>query len=380
MKHFLGDNPDEKDAACVQNPDEYLVVKTVEYKQQQWKVLSLAKIELLREIKDLAKSFGIEIITPKTQASVAKIELLGDIHGVEVIRQRLEDLKKMLYVSSVRLNYTPGLWRVLQSLEDKIRIIEDDNNVAFSIIATSSTNDDTVAGINQIVFTADLNCCHIQVCVGNFTRHSSATTIINVMEQDVDQLRLKELVKSGGKILYDDMIGRLNELSSCELPQVFETKAYKLNIKKLVHCVVLKWNEENEKEVHVLEEGFSRAIISSYPPCIVVSLLPILYPPVVVVDALLKAIERNASKIMGNTFVLYVANIHNAKVIQKCFSDKHIKFSEAYAQLNNYMGHNLLGNNISIRFLNSNLPTFLSVIKGDIFQQKVSIYLAVIKE
>ena len=352
--------------------------RCVKYELPEWKALAIAKSEAIREIESVAATLGVKIILPVDQAPVSNVEVVGWLSAVLQIVQRLESLKKLIHVSSKTLHYMPGMWAVLQSMEAKIRILEHDCKTAVTVSATcSSCNSVAVAGINQVAFTATLNQCRIEVCFGNFTQYSSATTIVNILTQDVNQQYLSRLVQSGGGKMYDDILGRLKELSACELPQVFETKPHNLKIKKLVHCTVLKWNGGKGREVHVLEEALSRAVVCSAPPCVVISpstLPPIQYPPVVVAEALIKVIENHDDllDISGVTFALYVEAPDDGKAIERLFQQRHIvvKFNDIYKQMKTSSIHDSL-NNKYVKVSMNNSLSFISVIKGNLFQQKV---------
>ena len=94
--------------------------------------------------------------------------------------------------------------------------------------------------------------------------------------------KIPELIEAGGKQVFSDIYSRVKELSSCVLPQVFETKPRSLSVQKLINCMVLKWNPNDKKTAAVLEEGLSGAMISSSRPCVVINQsAPIKCPPVV---------------------------------------------------------------------------------------------------
>lgn len=353
-----------------------LVKRTVNYELSEWKTIS--KSQLLREIESSALSVGVKIVIPSAQASVFTIGVVGSLSAVSQIVQLCEDAKKQIHVSSKILNRTPGLWAVLQSMKDKIRILEHELDAVVSISATcSSVSDEVDAGINHVAFTAVVKQCCIEVCFGNFTHHSSATTILNIVVPGVDQQYLNQLAKGGGENVYEDILGRMKELSGCELPQVFETKPHNLSIKKLIHCVVLQWNGGKEKEVHVLEEALSRAVMNSALPCVVISpssLPPSQYPPVVVAEVVIKTIENinDILDISGSCFALYVVNRDEANAIEKLFQHRHIEiqFKDSYRQLKSPCTCESL-DNTSVDVLTSKLPSFLSIVKGDLLHQKV---------
>ena len=352
--------------------------RCVKYELPEWKALVMSKSEAIREIESVAAMLEVKIVLPVGQTPVSTVEVVGCLSAVQQIVQSLENLKKLVHTSSKTLHYTPGMWVLLQSMEAKIRILEHDCKTVVAISATSTSHSsDAVAGINQVAFTATVNGCRIVVCFGNFTQHSSATTIVNILTRDVNRQYLNQLVHSGGKKMYDDILGRMKELSARELPQVFETKPYNLEIKRLVHCAVLKWNGGKGREAHILQEALSRAVVCSAPPCIVISpftLPPIQYPPVVVAEALIKVIENqnDLSDVPKMTFALYVDTPNDAKAIERLFWRMHVvvKFNDAYMQTKPSTIHESLQNK-HVKVMTNNLLSFISVVKGNLFQQKV---------
>lgn len=351
-----------------------LIRRTVKFTLPEWKTLSFSS-QLVQRIESFASSFGVEVVLPTSQASVSTVEVIGDLSNVPQVVQHLEDMKKSIHLSSKSLAYSPGLWTILKLMEDKIRILEHDYKAAVAISAScSSSNNDVDGGMNCVLFTATVDQCDVDVCCGDFTQHSSATTILNIVVQDGDQQYLNQLVQTGGRKVYDDVLGRMKELATCELPQVFETKPHNLRVKKLVHCVVFKWHAEEEKKVkHVLEEALNRGVVSSSLPCVVISpstLPPIQYPPVVMAEALIKTI-KGMRGISGVSFALYVATADEAMAIEMLFRQRGIdlQLKNAYSQLNPSL-HGIL-KNTSVKVLKSTLPSFVSVVKGDLLQQRV---------
>ena len=351
-----------------------LIQRNVKFTLPEWKALSFSS-EHVHRIESFASSFGVEVVLPTGQASVSTVEVTGDLSNVLQVVHHLEDIKKSIHVSSKSLAYAPGLWTTLKLMEDKIRILEHDHQAAVAISASCSTSDNDVdSGMNCVAFTATVDQCHVDVCCGDFTQHFSATTILNIVVQDGDQQYLNQLVQTGGRKVYDDVLGRMKELGTCELPQVFETKPHNLKVKKLVHCVVFKWHAEEEKKVkRVLEEALNRGVVSSSLPCVVISpstLPPIRYPPVVMAEALIKTI-KGIHGISGVRFALYVTTSDEAMAIEVLFQQRGIdlEFKNAYSQLNPSL-HGML-KHTSVKVLTSALPSFLSVVKGDLLQQRV---------
>jgi hypothetical protein len=352
-----------------------LTVRTVEFELQQWKVVSMTKAQMLQEIKDFAMSLGVCIIvSPSHEASTCSVKVEGALTHVNQISEQFKDLKKLVHVTSKTLNYSPGLWVVLRNLEDSIRVLEHDYNIAVSLCAipcTASSNSDS--GKSQIAFTALVNQCHIEVCFGDFTHHPSASTLINIMLQNTHQHNLGCLVEAGGRDILTDVMHRMKELALSALPQVFETKPHNLKVKKLVHCVVLKWNRESREAKHVLEEGLSCALSVSAPPCVVIfptTLTSVHCPSVAIAEAIMKAAE--CKEFSGFTFAMYVSLREEANAIEQLFRERSVvlKFNDAYQLLKSSKGPDML-DNIHVRFLHSKLPSFLSVVNGDLFEQKV---------
>lgn len=350
-----------------------LIKRNVKFTLPEWKALSFS-MEHVKEIESFASSFGTKIVLPNSQSSVPTIEVFGDLHDVPQIVQRLEDMKKLIHVSSKILAFAPGLWTVFKLMEDKIRILEHDYKSAVAISASCSSSNDG-DGIYQVAFTAVIGQCCVEVCYGDFTQHSSATTILNMVVQDGDQQYLNQIVQTGGKRVYDDVLGRMKELSTCELPQVFETKPHNLRVKKLVHCVVFKWHAEEEKKVRcVLEEALRLGVVSSSLPCVVISpstAHPIRYPPVVMAEALINTIKGMCG-ISGACFALYVEARDEAMSIEMLFRQRGIElqFKNDYSQLKPSLPG--MPKNTSVKVLMSKLPAFISVVKEDLLKQKVA--------
>jgi O-acetyl-ADP-ribose deacetylase (regulator of RNase III) len=348
-----------------------IVTMNVEFDLHQWKVVS--NLGVVQEIEIQARQLGLSITHPTYESSTVKI--VGTVQHVIQAKERFEDLKKHILVSSKTLHYSPGLWTVLKSMKDSIRLFEHDCNVSINIKAVPSNYSDTDSGPSRVVFVAQISECNVEICFGNFVQHPSASTMINLVVQNIDQHHLPELIEAGGKQVFSDIYSRVKELSSCVLPQVFETKPRSLSVQKLINCMVLKWNPNDKKTAAVLEEGLSGAMISSSRPCVVINQsAPIKCPPVVLVDIITRAIETNSDTLAGFTFALYVKTKEGIKSIGHFFKDRHVRVTSnnPYDQLEHLSGDD---SDMYINALESDLFSFFSVAHGNLLEQKVQVYV-----
>ena len=376
---------EHSDMRSNQVSEEFITKESIEFKLPEWRALSLSRQEL-QDIETSASACGVKIVPPSGESSISAVEVIGSHSAVRQIVQSLKDIKRQIHMSTTTLGYTPGLWGVLKSMEDKVRLMEQDYKAAVDIDTKySNKNEDFTDNPHQIAFTVAVKECTIDVCFGNFSCHSSADTIVNVMVRDIDQHYLNALVQSGGKRMHEDIIGRMNELSDCALPQVFETKPRNLKVKKLIHCVVLKWNGGKENEMYILKEALSHAINSCTLPCVVISpatVQPLRYPPAAMAEGLIDTIHHIKGKYQATEihFVLYVVNIDEAKEVEKFFKKESIEIhaKDAYQQLSSCKPSLQKSTTVSVKILTSKFSALISVTKGDILRQKVctSVYLA----
>ena len=386
-KHMLGDIPvsvaeyypginssDECDFNPKQKSTEGCIQKRVEYEPSMWRALSLFS-RRLQEIKHTASSHGVSLELPSVKSQESTTKVIGEASAVALVAQELEELKKQMHMSSKKLPYTPGLWAVLSSMEDKIRLLEQDYKVAVSINADTAGVTKADAP-NQVAFTVSITeKCLIEVCVGDYTKHMSADTIISILVHDVDQHYMKPLVSSGGQMVYESIRSRMKELSACELPQVFETKPHKLQAKKLLHCLVPKWSG---KENSALETALSHALASSFAYGVVIApatVYPINYPPEVIAEALMKAIRMKEKLQCAEMHVaVYTVDMDEAQKVRNYFQQHNLKINLKHLKpqsQQNSTTHKSGNAIISVRKIESTLPSLVSVIKGDMLQQKV---------
>lgn len=375
VEYYPGINSsDECDFNPNQKSTESSIKKCVEYEPSMWRALSFFP-ERLQEIKHTASSHGVTLELPSVRSPESTAKVVGEASAVALVVKELEELKKQMHKSSKTLPYTPGLWAVLCSMEDKIRLLEQDCKVAVSIEADTATVTKADAP-NQVAFTVSITeRCLIEVCVGDYTKHMSADTIISILVHDVDQQYLKPLVSSGGQMVYEGVQSRMKELSAYELPQVFETKPYKLQAKKLLHCLVSKWSG---KENSVLETAFSHALASSAASGVAIApatVYPINYPPEVVAEAVMKAIQMKEKIQYAEMHVaLYTVDMDEAQRVGNYFKQHSLKINLKHLKPQNQQSstaHKGENATISVRRIESSLPSLVSVIKGDMLQQKV---------
>ena len=337
----------------------------------QWKVLSMTKSSVVHEIEMQARQHQVSITYPTFESS--SIIIFGHSSYVTQVKERFEDLKKWVFISSRKVQYTPGLWTVLRSMKDSICLLEHECNVSVAIKATASSCNETDSEPSRVILAAVIDECKIEICFGNFVQHPSTTSIINLLVQNIDQHHLHELIAAGGREVYSDIHSRMKELSSCVLPQVFETKSHSLLAEKLICCMVLKWNPNDSGTAKVIQQGIEHAMISSAPPNVVINhVAPIQCPSKVLVEIITKAIKTNSHRFSGFTFALYVKTKEELKNVEHFFRDRHIQIVS-----NNpieHVEHSKIDEEMYIHVLESGLLSFFSVTHGNILEQKVYIW------
>ena len=345
---------------------------------EQWKFVSSTNASVVHGIETQARQHGVTITYPTFDSSTSTIIIEGAMPYVTQIKEHFEELKKHVHVLTKTLQYTPGLWTVLKSLKDSISLLEHDCNVSISIEAIPSGYNDTDSVTSHTIITTQFMQCNIEVCFGSYARHPSATSIINLLVPNVDQYQLHKLVHAGGEGVYSETLSRMRELSACVPPQVFEIKRHNLMAKKLVNCIVLRWDPSDRNTVKVLLEGLKRAISSSAPPCVVISqVASVQCPPVVLVELIMKAIESNSWLFFGLTVVVYVTTKEDTKSIEQLFQERHVavKLSKHYKLLESSKSDELQSNMyIRILEIESEVLSCVSVIHGDLFKQEVGIF------
>ena len=349
------------------------VTMSVDFEFNQWKVVSNSNSNEVEKIKIQAREHGVSITYPTHESST--VVIVGALPHVMRARQCFEDLKQQVIVSSKTLHYSPGLWTVLKSMNDSISLLEHQAGVSINLKAVPSSYSDTDSGPSRVIFLAQINRCNIEICSGNFVHHPSATTMINLVVENFDQHHLPELIETGGKEIFSDVKSRVKELSSCALPQVFETKPRNLSVQKLIHCVVLKWSPNDKRTATILEEGLKGAMIGSTPPCVVINqLAPVQCPPLILVDIITKTIETNSQTFSGFTFAVYVVAKEEVRTIEHFFQDKSIPFksNDHYGLLEQSKGDKILSD-MYIQVLEGDLFSFLSITHGNLLEQKVGV-------
>ena len=328
----------------------------------------------LQEVQHIAFSHNVTFNFPSATHLSSAVNVIGNSSEVAVVVRALEGLKTTLHTSSVTLEYSPGMWSALSSLEDKIRLLEQESKVAicFNVDDWHTTGIDVQ---NQVAFTASISeGCLFEVCVGNYAKHSPADAIITILVCEVDNQCLKPLTKCGGEKVYEDVQNRIRELSSYELPQVFETKPHNLKVSKLIHCLVPKWSGQGGRENSALQEALTHALAS----CIVLNVVitpatayPANYPPEVAAEAVLNAVKKIAEKVQipNMQIEIYTVDMDEAQLIMNYFQQCSLKIHRK--NFNPQQVNKRSNPPVSVKKIASALPTFVSIIKGNILQQKV---------
>ena len=144
-----------------------------------------------------------------------------------------------------------------------------------------------------------------------------------------------------------------------------------------MHCLVPKWNKGDGNE-KLLENALTSALLISSPSSIVIppcSIHPINYPSKAVAEALIKSLQNIRSRIEASELkiAVYTKCIDEAKTMKKVFLMKNLKVRSKDIAKHLYQQdwHADSSTSISVRAIDSNLPSLIFVAQGDILKQKV---------
>ena len=325
-------------------------------------------------MQHIAFSRNITVNFPSVSHLTSAVSVIGNTSDVAVVVRALKELKKTLHTTSIKIQYSPGMWSAFSSMEDKIRLLEQESKVAicFKVDDWHTTGLDVQ---NNVAFTASISeRCIFEVCVGNYATHSPADAIITILVCEMENQCLNPLIKIGGEKVYEDVQNRIIELSSYELPQVFETKPHKLQVNKLIHCLVPKWSGSGGRKYSALQEALTHALAS----CIVLNVVitpatayPANYPPEVAAEAILNAVKKIEEKIqnLNMKIEIYTSDMDEAQLIMNYFQQCSLKI--CCKNLCSQQVNKRSIPPVSVKKIASTLPSFVSIVHGNILQRKV---------
>ena len=371
------------------NIEERLVVN-----QSEWCIISSNFNNEVNGINEQAKRKQVKVEWPKKMnASSLSIVISGEPGVVDDIKVQVTMLVAKVCKKEARIAGVPAVVHVLESMGDKIRLLETDERVRIDVNLENGDNGtaaatQTVGEVpRQVCSGTSPDGCRVSVYTGDSTQNAPVGVIVNFITPDPNPQmgHLKHLLESGGLEATEDFRRKISQFIELKPGNVFKTRVGQLRCSQLVHCVLPSWKSSSESDVNkefFLEEALTQvmqdASMSGSMLLMPLTSAPLHYPVNLFARLVMDAVTYQATS--PNLHIsVYVEELQHAKEFEGALQTRHFQVHTKVP-----LGSPLLSagrkaqetaspTTASAKTITSNLSSFISVVKGDLLQQQVGL-------
>lgn len=368
------------------------IEKRVMVGQSEWFIINCHFLNELKGINDQAKKKHVKVNWPpsKSTESSLPVVICGELDVVDDIETMVNMLFKKVCKKASPIMGVPAVENVLDSLADKLRLLETDEKVKVEFILENADANETGSGIQVNKEVPQLLCAatspsgsRVSVYTGDFAQNAPVGIIINFITSDPNTQVgfFGNLLESGGPEIVEDFQQKISQFVDLQPGVRFKTRYGQLKCSQLLHCVLFSWRDEagiDEKEYFV-EAALKDVVkaMTNWGSILVTPLTPapLHYPVNVFVRLVMDAIIATDHNVQ---VTIYVEEPHHAK-----------EFHSAFLSRNFQIHHNVQIESPSAirtckktkpsvpataRTISSNLGNFITLLNGNLLEQQVCPY------
>ena len=307
----------------------------LQYEVSEWKVIKESLKNELDGVKHQSKLKKVALVPPKeSAASKATFIIKGEPAAVLDIKTQLEMLRKNVHKKETKIRDVAGLVRVLQSMEDRLHILEQNHKAAIEVDVERGDNgatgnfQQTGAFPQRVCVSISPDATRVTVFMGDFTQYPQMGTLINFLTRDPNykQGKLKSIIEAGGSEVQDDIQSKISQFMMLNYSQVFKSKHGHLGCMQLLHCVVPQWSGGSQNEAFCLEEALQQAFQTStqFGSVVVTPATspPFKYPAKIFAEKVIDTLGTSAATGHSSDVHVFVDDLSQAREFEECLTAK----------------------------------------------------------
>ena len=350
----------------------------------EWKVIKQNMFNEINAVKDQAKQRNVQVVYPNPNArdNTVKILILGEHAAVHDVKVQIEMLQGGIHQKETRVTRVAGLLQVLQSMEDKLRVLEQTHKAVIEVDIERDDNDATgitkPAGEKPIkVSTATANDgSKVTVFTGDFTQ-VHVGTIVNFVTPDPNysQGNLKTLIAAGGSEVRDNLHSKISQFLVLSHGQSFVSSHGQLKCTQLLHCIIPPWAGGRNNESYFLEESIRQAFATTaqFGTLLItpVTAPPFRYPVNVFAEKVIEAVTDSYDV----QVMVFTENISHAKAFEESLRGKKFQIHSLVTQSGPVavpqIGKPDSARGTIVKAISGQISSFISLSQGDMLKQEV---------
>ena len=359
--------------------------------QSEWFVLKENFSNQMKGINDIARENGVQIEWPKPNCkdSLLPIVISGEPDFVDNIKGIVCTLLQSICKRESRITNVPSVETVLESMEDKLCVFETVDKVKVEIKLENEINleIESVAKTRQVcvAVSSGPGGSHVSICTGDLTQNAPVGVIVNFIlsTPNTQDGFLSHLLESGGPEAMKDFKQQVSDSMELKPGVKLVTVHGLLKCSQLVHYVLPSWKDgsENDDAKKYFVEKSLIEVLTSFARLgsiliTPLTLAPFHYPLNTFVKLVLDAVESLSINVQ---VVVYVEEIGHSDEFQSAFITRNFHVlqkisldSQGTSDLATTTAATLKAKNIS------NLNSFITLVNGDLLEQQVCAYRAII--
>ena len=369
------------------------IEERVTVSQSEWFVVNKNFLNEVNGINDQAKKKQVKIEWPKPKLKVSSLPIVisGEPLVVDNIKVQVTMLLQKVCKKESRITGVPAVVHVLESMEDKLRLLETDERVRIEVTLENDDTNELEAAAQvegelprQVCAGTSPSGSRVSVYTGDFAQNASVGVIVNFITSDPNTQVgcLKHLLESGGADAMEDFKQKVSQFMELKPGTVFRTRHGQLKCSQLVHCVLPSWKNTMETEgnkEYFLEEALYEVMKdTAHTGSILITPVtsaPLHYPVNTFVRLAMDAATHQTSSDLQVS--VYVEELQHANKFQGAFQTRNYQIHQKVP-----LGSPLLAAKntkkekpaalaASVKTISSNLGDFITIVNGDLLQQQV---------
>ncbi len=361
------------------------IEERVTVSQSEWFVVNENFSNEVNGINDQAKKKQVKIELPKPDLKVSShaIVISGEPGVVDDIKVQVSMLLQKVCKKESRITGVPAAVHVLESMEDKRRLLESDEKVRIKVTLENDDTNELEAAAQvegelprQVCAGTSPSGSRVSVYTGDFAQNAPVGVIVNFITSDPNTQVgcLKHLLESGGADAMEDFKQKVSQFMELKPGEVFRTRHGQLKCSQLVHCVLPSWKNGTEaNKEYFLEEALYEVMKdTAHSGSILITPVtsaPLHYPVNTFVQLVMDAVTHSDLQVS-----VYVDELHHAKEFQGAFQTRNYQIHQKVP-----LGSPLVAAKkekpaplaASVKTISSNLGNFITIVNGDLLQQQV---------
>ncbi len=365
------------------------VEKRVMVGQSEWFVIRYHFSDEVKGVNDQAKKNHVKVKWPTSDSAASSLPIVicGEHDTVESVETMVTMLIKNVCKKVSRIMGVPAVEHVLDSMADKVRLLESDEKVKVKIVFENVDSSKPESAVKVDGELPKLLCAGtspsgsgVSVYTGDFAQNAPVGVVINFITSEPNPQvgYLSHFLESGGPKVVEDFQQKVSQFMDLQPGTIFKTCYGNLKCAKLLHCVLPSWKDrESTDNKEYFVEAALNDIIKTMAHCESVLIAPLTPTPLHYPVNVFVKLVMNAVTATNVQVVIYVEEPHHAREFQSAFISRNFQIHQKVHTESPLLAPTCKKDRppatATAKTISSNLGSFITLVNGDLLEQQVCI-------